>query len=62
MAETKNSHMSGLNTLAAPKKMLSPVAIAYRAISSRTTACSVTPIRNNQRISGPKTRTSRGQR
>src|SRR5689334_16759604 len=40
--------------------MLSPVAIAYRAISSSTNACSVTPTMNNQRMSGPNTRTSRG--
>jgi hypothetical protein len=57
---TKKNHINGLNTRAAPEKMLSPVAIAYRAISSITTACRVTPIRNSHLISGPKTRTSRG--
>ena len=52
--------MMGLNTRAAPKKMLSPVAIAYLAISSMTTACSVTPIRKSHLMSGPKTSTRRG--
>jgi hypothetical protein len=56
----KKNHMIGLNTRAAPKKMLSPVAIAYLAISSMTTACSVTPIRKSHLMSGPKTSTRRG--
>jgi hypothetical protein len=54
--------MMGRHSRDAPKKMLSPVAVAQRAISSMTTACRVTPMKKSQRISGPKRMTSRGHR